>query len=229
MKCLLIFPFLVSFVLAQPSADEILADYYKEVGLKIAKNPGELGSMDGILKKYEELGKKHLFKNKETLHKKAVKDYLALPELTFTELKNEEKIAWIENSKFVKGDVIDHSLVKTGLENLTLMFDKSGYGNIPFDRHVLSTQWWSPKKVVKTVRELAYNEHLKPNDIERRKFVEQYNSPLFYRVGNDGEAPCIVMFDGLELFAVNLKYVEQGIYCVTALKWVKLKDKKEVK
>jgi hypothetical protein len=226
MKRLILLPLLTSWAFAEP-VDKILTDYYRAVATEIAKDPRSLGGMEGLLKKYEELGKEHLLKNKEALHKKAVADYLALPILEFAVLEKEERIAWIKASKFDDGKTVRPELAKTALDNVVLMFSESGYEIPPFNRTVFSTLWWSPVKAARTVRELSFRRHLEPKDVERRKFVEQHSPPLIFRIGDDGEKPCIVFFDGAELFALNLQYMEDGIYCVSALKWVKLKDREK--
>ena len=77
---LLGFAFQLSTALAATDADKILTAYYTLVGKEIAANPKSLG-MDGVLQKYDDLGKKMLLANKDVLHKKAVQDYLALPVL----------------------------------------------------------------------------------------------------------------------------------------------------
>jgi hypothetical protein len=222
MKTLLLLPFFSSIVFAGSNADKILTEYYQAVSSEISQNTQSLG-MDGVLEKYDELGKKYLLANKEDLHKKAVEDYLNLPELDFVVLEKQERIAWIQSSQFKKGNTIEPGLAKTPLDQVVLFFSESGYNIPPFDRTVLATLWWDPVKAARTIRELSFRRHLPPTDVEQRKFIEQYTPPMLFRLGKDGEHPCIAFFDGRELFALDLTYMKEGLYALAALKWVKMK------
>jgi len=207
---------------AETPAEKALVQYYQADAKEITPNVQSLG-IDGVLRKYDELGTKYLLANKEDLHKKAVEDYLKLPELKFAILEKQERIAWIESRQFRRGDAIEPGLAKTPLDQVVLFFAEYGYSIPPFDRTVLATLWWDPVKAARTIRELSFRRYLPPEDVEHRKFLEQYTAPMLFRLGKDGENPCVIFFDGQELFALDLIYLKEGIYALKALKWVKIK------
>jgi len=225
MKKLLLLPFLLSIALAaepQQDADKILSDYYKAVAKEIAADPKSLG-MDEVLKRYDDLGKKLLLANKAVLHKKAVADYLALPLMDAKTFDKLDRIAWKESKTFEDGKVVKPGLAKDDMDKIVLFFSESGYGIPPFDKTVFATLWWNPIRAGSTIRELTFRQHLPPDDTERRKFIEQYSPPLLYRTNADGEHPAIAFFDGQEYFVTELKYMDEGIYALTALKWFRVK------
>ena len=109
------------------------------------------------------------------------------------------------------------------MDQIVLIFCEAGYGIPPFNRTVLATLWWDPVRAGRTIRELTFRRHLQPDDVERRKFIEQYSPPLVFRTGSDAEHPAVAFFDGQEYFVTELKYMDEGIYALTALKWFRMK------
>jgi hypothetical protein len=223
MKILVALQLLTSIAFGASEADTVLTNYYKAVAAQIGKDPRSLGGMDGVLKKYDELGQEFLLKNKDVLHRKAVADYLNLPALDFGALEEQERIVWKNASAFIDGDTVNVGAAKDDMDQTVLMFCEAGYGIPPFDQTVLATLWWDPQRAARTLRELILRRHLPPEDVERRKFVEQYSPPLVFRSGTNGEMPGIAFFDGKEIFAVELKHIDAGIYALAAIKWVRMK------
>jgi hypothetical protein len=212
MRCRLLPVYVLSLALALSSraaisqekedADAILRAYVVDVAEKIGENPRALGSQDAILKKYQELGEKHLLANKEILHKKAATDYLKLD-------------VWSPPKNYV---IKPRPESAEALKEFEDIFSK-GYGVPPYDYHVFATLWWDPQHAAKVLRELVTKRLFSRDDVERRKFLEQFVAPRVYRQNGDGEHPVICYFDGKELCVVKLAYTEIGIYALEKLEW----------
>ncbi len=202
------------------TADEIIDQYMQAVQKEIGENPRALGQ-DGVLRKFEELGKKHLLKNKEILHRKAAEQYVKLDELKLSGV-----LAQIKQTPRAeqRGREIVISPNDDKLKQMVQMFSEGGYGVPPFGRHVLATRWWDPEVAARTIRELTFRHMLDKDESEKRKFLEQYAPPRIYRANGDAETPVIVFYDGQEVFVVELKYIQEGIYVATSLAWSKPKS-----
>ena len=183
-------------------AEEVIRTYLNDVAKEIGENPRSLGGMDAVLKKFHELGEKHLLSNKEILHGKASADYKKLD-------------VW----KIRPGYVLKPKTEQVAkLKDIQLMFS-GGYGIPPYGRHSFATLWWEPLFAAKTIRELSFREVFTEDGFEKRKFMEQYAVPRVYRQSADAEKPIISFYDGKELFVVSLKYTDVGIYALKKIEW----------
>lgn len=184
------------------AADKVIRNYMIAVSDQIGGRLQELGSQDAILKKFEELGEKHLLANKDVLHSKAKAEYLKLQVWTMGENVKLEAI------KTDSKEIAEFQVIFSG-----------GHGIPPYDRHTFTTKWWEPEFAAKTLRELVFRQALSEKEVERRKFIEQFSAPQLYRRNDDIEKPSLAYFDGKELFVVNLKYTELGIYALEKIEW----------
>lgn len=204
------------------NADVVIYNYLREVQKTIGKDPRALGQ-EGILRKFHELGQKHLLKNKEVLHRKASKDYLRLDELTFIKPDGKKRIVWrtVDEFRGKHGEIIVPPPADQAGQFLS-MFMEEGYGIPPFDRHAIATTWWDPVVAARTIRELAFRQRLGREESDKRQFLEQFAAPRLYRLSDDPNKPSVAFLDGRELFVADLEYTEIGIYALRGLRWVKL-------
>ncbi len=189
---------------AEPDrADAVIRAYLTDVAGQIGKDPRSLGGMDAVTKRFHELGEKHLLENKGILHKKAARDYLKLD-------------PWKLGAGYEMKSRRDEMKQLTEIEEI---FQKGGYGIPPYGRHTFATLWWDPHFAAKTLRELAFKRNLSKDEVEKRKFMEQYAAPRVYRQSDDPDKPAIAFFDGKELFVVRLIYTDVGIYALEKIEW----------
>lgn len=190
------------------AAEQILRGYMVAVADEIGGKLQELGGQEAVLKKFEELGKKHLLTNKDVLHKKAAADYLKLDVWTLGEKQKLVPTAKHDKSIQAFKDIFS-----------------GGHGIPPYDYRTLTTKWWDPEFVAKTLRELLFRQAFEKGEVERRKFIEQYLVPRLYRQNDDIEKPLLAYFDGKELVVFSLKYTEIGIYALENIEWFTVESK----
>jgi hypothetical protein len=190
--------------------DRIVRAYLAEVAVQIGKNPRGLGSREAVMKKFHELGEKHLLKNKDILHKKAARDYLKLD-------------LWKPGEK-VKLKSIHESDKK--LTKFVGIFQKDSYGIPPFGRHTYATLWWEPPVAAKLLREMTFRMVLEEEEVEKRKFMEQFAVPRLYRQSADPEKPVLAFYDGKELFVLRMVYIKVGIYALEKIDWYEVQQGK---
>ena len=183
-------------------AEKVIRTYLNEVAKEIGTDPRSLGGMEEVLKKFHELGEKHLLANKEILHGKAAADYKKLD-------------VWKVRPGY---ELKPKPQQVAKLKDIQLMFS-TGYGIPPYGRHSFATLWWEPLFAAKTIRELSFRQALTEDGVEKRKFMEQYAVPRVYRQSDDAEEPIISFYDGKELFVVSLKYTDVGIYALKKIEW----------
>jgi hypothetical protein len=180
-------------------AEAVLRAYLAALARQLpVHDPVALSKYDGGLMKLQELGEKHLLKNKDVLHKKAAADYLRLP---LWKPDTGSKLAAIH-----KDDL--------ALKHLVEMFRETGYGIDRRSWEYRTTLWWEPDVAAKAVRQQAQRRILDHSDMIDKEVFERFATPRMYREGEDPEHPDIAFFDGTELFVVHLVYTKVGIYAV---------------
>lgn len=184
------------------AADEVIRNYMIAVTDQIGNRLEELGGQDAILRKFDELGEKHLLAHKDVLHTKAEADYLKLEVWTLGE---NVKLEAIEAHAKAIGEFQE--------------IFSGGLGVPPYDYRTFTTKWWETEFAAKTLRELIFRQALSEKEVGRRRFMEQFSAPRIYRRNDDIQKPSLAYFDGKELFVVNLKYTEHGIYALEKIEW----------
>jgi hypothetical protein len=185
-------------------AEAVLRAYLADLARQLpVRDPVALMKYDAGLLKLQELGEKHLLKNKEVLHKKASADYLRLP-------------LWKEDST-VKLEAIHKD--DQALKHLVEAFGEKGYGIERRSWEYRTTLWWEPEVAATAVRQLAHRRILDHSDMVDKQVFANYAKPRIYRQGDDPEHPIIAFFDGTELFVVQLGYTKLGIYAVEGIDW----------
>jgi hypothetical protein len=208
----------------EQTADQVLVQYLRAVQQEVGRDPKSLG-YEGALKRLHELGEKYLLPNKAVLHRKASADYMKLDEFTAAKIGEQERIAWDSADKYQKGNTItppDPKANKVG--SFIVAFIEGGYDIPPYDRHTRATTWWNPLTAARTLRALALKTLEADEAFQKRGMLEGLVEPMVYRLSSDAEAPSIGFSDGKELFVLDLKYTDVGIYSLQSIRWVRLKQ-----
>jgi hypothetical protein len=186
--------------------EAILRAYLAEVARLPFEDRRRMVKDDAGLKKLHELGEKHLLKNKEVLHKKAVAEYLSLP-------------AWKPDK------TVTLKAMESGedFKDLVRLFGPRGYGvgKGGYEYHV--AQWWEAEVAARFLRQRVYSSwgYESPQSIHKR-LLEAYAPARVYRQGADPEHPIIAFFDGEDLFAFHLIYTDAGFYALERIDWFRV-------
>ncbi|MBM4003063.1 MAG: hypothetical protein FJ295_07200 [Planctomycetes bacterium] len=209
--CSLAFGFLICLLpvaAAPPKGSElpetVLRHFLTEVHLGVGVDPRGAGSQNDVLLKIEALGESILKPEFERLHELAARQYLELPVLEAIDPGQ-----WIS-----KRLLLDE--IFTAVEN---DFRAEARGKPPFDHHVLATQWWDPCYAARTLRDVVSRLLMSKDQLDRRRFMDQFAPPRVYRQSDDASKPVLAFWGSNELFSVQLEYDPSGIYVLKRLEW----------
>jgi hypothetical protein len=206
--CSLVLGFLLCWlpVAAAPAKtpESVLRHFLNEVHLGVGVDPRGAGSQNDVLIKIEALGEAILRPEYEPLHELAARQYLQLPTLDAI-----DPALWIS-----KRLLLDE--IFTAVEN---DFRAAARGTAPFDHHVLASQWWDPCYAARTLRDVVSRLLMSKDQLDRRRFMEQFAPPRLYRQSDDASQPVLAFWGSNELIIVQLEFDPAGIYVLKRLDW----------